>query len=278
MAVFLSLLTAAIYGTSDFCGGLAAQRAKLLQVVAGGHLVGLVGVVIASVLVADEFDTGDFLLGAAGGAFGAVAISLLYRRLAIGPMQVVAPVTAMTSAAVPAAWGIGSGDEISPAAWVGVALGLVAIGLVSLSAAESHAPVTGAVIVESLLAGVGFGAFFIFLDATDAASAPWPVAGARLLTVVVLIPFLVLTRRPVVARGAVALALIAVTGLLDTAANVTFLYASDHGLLTLVAVLSAMYPVATVVLARLVLSERMTRPQMWGFLTAMAATVLIAAG
>ena len=84
MAVFLSLLTAALYGTSDFCGGLAAQRAKLLQVVAGGHLVGLVGVVIASVLVADEFDTSDFLLGAAGGAFGAVAISLLYRRLAIG--------------------------------------------------------------------------------------------------------------------------------------------------------------------------------------------------
>ena len=88
MAVFLSLLTAAIYGTADFCGGLAVQRAKLLQVVAGAHLVGLVGVVVTSVLVADEFDGGDFLLGAAGGAFGAVAIALLYRRLAIGPMQV----------------------------------------------------------------------------------------------------------------------------------------------------------------------------------------------
>ncbi len=133
-------------------------------------------------------------------------------------------------------------------------------------------------IVESLLAGVGFGAFFIFLDATDAASAPWPVAGARLCTVAVLIPFMALTRRPMMAKGAVALTLIAVTGLLDTAANVTFLYASDRGLLTLVAVLSAMYPVATVILARLVLSERMTRPQMWGFLAAMAATALIAAG
>ena len=278
MAVFLSLLTAAIYGTADFCGGLAVQRTKLLQVVAGAHLVGLVGVVAMSVLVADEFDGGDFLLGAAGGAFGAVAIALLYRRLAIGPMQVVAPVTAITSAAVPAAWGVGSGDEISLLAWAGVALGLGAIGLVSLSSAEPHAPVTAAVIIESLLAGVGFGAFFIFLDATDAASAPWPVAGARLCTVAVLIPFMALTRRPMMAKGAVTLTLIAVTGLLDTAANVTFLYASDRGLLTLVAVLSAMYPVATVILARLVLSERMTRPQMWGFLAAMAATVLIAAG
>ena len=97
-------------------------------------------------------------------------------------------------------------------------------------------------------------------------------------TVAVLIPFMALTRRPMMAKGAVTLTLIAVTGLLDTAANVTFLYASDRGLLTLVAVLSAMYPVATVILARLVLSERMTKPQMWGFLAAMAATALIAAG
>ena len=278
MTVFLSLLTAAIYGTSDFCGGLAAQRARLLQVVAGGHLVGLVGVTIASVIVADEFTLRDFLLGAAGGGFGAAAIALLYRRLAVGPMQVVAPITAITSAAVPAAWGVAFGDEVTGVAWVGVILALVAIGLVSISTGGTHQPVTTRVIVESLLAGVGFGGFFIFLDATEAATAPWPVAGARTFTVLVLFPILILTRQPLVARGAVALALIAATGLLDTAANVTFLYAVDRGQLTLVAVLTALYPVATVILARLLLSERMTRPQMFGFVAAMGATVLIAAG
>ncbi len=278
MAVVLSLITAAIYGTSDFCGGLAAQRAKLIQVVAGGHVVGLVGVVVASLLVADEFSTPDFLLGVAGGAFGAGAIALLYRRLAVGPMHVVAPLTAITSAAVPIAWGVGGGENVSLVTWAGVGLGLLAIGLVSLSSAGSHAPVTSAVIIESLLAGVGFGAFFICLDATEAASAPWPVAGARSFTVLALVPFMVVTRRPLLAEGAVALGLIATTGLLDTAANVTFLYASDRGLLTVVAVLTALYPVATVILARLVLSEQMTRPQMFGFLAAMTATALIAGG
>jgi drug/metabolite transporter (DMT)-like permease len=278
MAVVLSIITAATYGTSDFCGGLAAQRARLVQVVAGGHLVGLVGVTIASTLIATEFTTRDFLLGAAGGAFGAGAIALLYRRLAIGPMQVVAPLTAITSAAVPAAWGVATGEDVSPTAWLGVALGLVAIGLVSISSGEYHAPVTAAVIGESLFAGVGFGAFFIFLDATDGSTAPWPVAGARLCTVAALIPFMVSRRHRIIPEGATAVALIAATGLLDTTANVTFLYASDRGLLTLVAVLSSLYPVATVVLARLVLSERMTRPQLSGFVIAMAATALIAAG
>jgi drug/metabolite transporter (DMT)-like permease len=277
MAVVFSLLTAAIYGTSDFCGGLATRRAHVLQVVAGSHLVGLLGATAAALLVADRFDTGDFALGAAGGAFGAVAITLLYRRLAIGPMQVVAPLTAITSAAVPAAWGAMSGEEISPTAWVGVGLGLVAIGLVARPSGGSSAPVTATVIVESLAAGVGFGAFFIFLDATEASSAPWPVVGARLCTVAVLVPFMSWTRRPMLTGGALTLALIAATGLLDTAANVTFLYASNRGLLTLVAVVSSLYPVATVILARLVLAERMTRQQLVGFLVALTATVLIAA-
>lgn len=277
MAIILSLLTAVIYGTSDFCGGLATRRANVVQVVAGSHLVGLLGALCAALLVADRFDAGDFALGAVGGAFGAVAITLLYRRLAIGPMQVVAPLTAVTSAVVPAAWGVTSGDEISPTAWVGVGLGLAAIGLVSRASDGSSAPVTAAVIAESLAAGAGFGAFFILLDATEASSAPWPVVGARLCTVVALVPYMRLTRRPMLAGGTLTIALIATTGLLDTAANVTFLYASDRGLLTLVAVISSLYPVATVILARLVLAERVSRHQMAGFLVAMAATVLIAA-
>ena len=193
-------------------------------------------------------------------------------------MQVVAPVTAITSAAVPAAWGVAFGDDVTTTAWVGVILALVAIGLVSISTDGSHQPVTPQVIAESLLAGVGFGGFFIFLDATEAATAPWPVAGARTFTVLALFPILVLGREPVLARGVVALGLIATTGLLDTAANVTFLYAVDRGQLTLVSVLTALYPVATVILARLVLSERMTRPQLLGFVAAMGATVLIAGG
>ncbi len=282
MAVLLSLLTSAMFGTGDFCGGLAAKRADLLQVVGGAHLVGLIGAAVAAVFVADQFTVESALLGAGGGVFGAIGVALLYRRLALGPMAVVAPLTAITSAALPAMWGVATGDEVSGLVWVGVVLALVAIGLVS-STESDHTPVqvTPAVILESLLAGAGFGLMFVFFDATDADTAPWPVVSARLLTTTVLVVLVALGAR---SRGQftrpdrTGLWLIALVGIFDTSSNVTFLYASDEGSLTVVAVLSSLYPVATVILARVVLAERMTPLQLWGFVAAMVATGLIAAG
>lgn len=278
MAVLLALVTAALYGVGDFCGGLSAKRAEVVQVVAGSHLVGLVGVAAAAPFLADAFTARDALLGAVGGVFGGIGVALLYRRLAQGPMAVVAPLTAMTSAAVPAIWGVATGDVLSGWAWIGVVLALVAIGLVSSVRDGSAAPVTASVILESLASGVGFGTFFIFLDATTSATAPWPVVTARLVTATVLITFLVARRREVVPPEPRALGLIALVGLFDTGSNITFLYATQEGALTIVGVISSLYPVGTVLLARLVLAERMTRPQRWGFVVAMAATILIASG
>ena len=278
MAVFLSLLTAAMFGTGDFLGGMAAKRASILQVVAGSHLVGLIGVLAVTPLVADAFSWTDLGLGAAGGAFGGAGVALLYRGLARGPMAVVAPLTAVTSAAVPAVWGLADGDELSAAAWIGVGLALVAIGLVSVSTDSFTAPVTPLVVVEALLAGTGFGLFFIFLDITDGATAPWPVVGARLVTSVTLIGVILLTRRQLVPADRLGAGLIVATGAFDTGSNVAFLFATDQGQLTLVAVLSSLYPIVTVLLARVVLSERMTRLQLAGFVAALSGTVLIAAG
>jgi uncharacterized membrane protein len=278
MAVFLSLLTAACYGTGDFCGGLAAKKARVVQVVALSHTVGLVGVAIVTPFLADAFLWRDMGLGAVGGLFGGVAVALLYRRLAVGPMSVVAPLTAVTSAAVPAIWGVVTGDSLGPWAWVGVIMALVAITLVSMVRDGSTATVTPLVVGESLLSGVGFGAFFIFLDATDSSTAPWPIVASRVLTSVVLVTVLIAGREPALPTEASTLRLIALVGLFDTGSNITFLYATNEGMLTLVAVLSSLYPIGTVLLARLILSERMTKPQLSGFVIAMAATVLIAAG
>ena len=100
MAVLLSLLTAAFYGAGDFCGGLATKRAKVIQVVALSHTVGLAGVLILAPLLADAFTWRDAGLGGLGGIFGGIGVGLLYRRLAVGPMSVVAPLTAVTSASV----------------------------------------------------------------------------------------------------------------------------------------------------------------------------------
>jgi len=278
MAVFLSLVAAVVFGTGDFFGGLAAKRAAVLYVVAGSHVVGLLGVTATALVVADRFRIEDFLLGAAGGILGGLGVALLYRGLARGPMSVVAPLTAITSAAVPAAWGVGSGDDLAVTAWLGVGLALVAIGLVSASREGAGTPVTPQVVVEALAAGAGFGGFFIFLDATSDGSAPWPVVGARVVTAALLVGFIVVTRRPVAAAVASAGWLIVATGVLDTASNVVFLYATQRGLLTIVAVLTSLYPVSTVILARVVLDERMSVAQLWGFVAAMAATGLIAAG
>jgi uncharacterized membrane protein len=279
LVVIVSLLSAALYGSGDFCGALATRRATIVQVVAGAHLVGLAGVTALALAVAERCSGRDLLLGACGGILGAVAVGVLYRRLAVGPMSVVAPLTAVTAAIVPTLWGALHGDRLSTMAWAGVALALAAVALVSSAPQRGQvAPVTPAVVAESLVAGLGFGGFFLFLAATDSATQPWPVVGARLVTTILLSGYLLLSGQRLVPTGRPAVGLIAATGLLDVGANVGFLYAANRGQLAVAAVLTSLYPVATVLLARLTLAERIGRIQQLGVLGALAATGLIAAG
>lgn len=285
MAIFLALLTAASYGVGDFFGGMAAKRARVLQVVAGSHILGAVGAAVGAVLIADRIIGRDLLLGIGGGFFGVIGVALLYRRLAIGPMSVVAPLTAITSAVLPAGWGILLGERLTALGWTGIALALVAVLLVSMSPEDPDAtspPVTAQVIAESLLAGAGFGAIFIFFGATSEEGAPWPVVSARVFTAsLLLITLYVLSKRtgaPIMPVDSGAWPLIAAVGVLDTGSNVLFIFASNRGQLAVVSVLAALYPVGTVILARLVLGERMTRYQQAGFVTAMVATALLVLG
>ncbi|MEL6981689.1 MAG: EamA family transporter, partial [Actinomycetota bacterium] len=261
-------MTAATFGVGDFAGGLATRRARVIQVVAWSHVVGGIGAIVASLLLAERFDWGDIGLGIIGGAFGVVGVGLLYRRLAVGPMSVVAPLTAITSAVVPGLWGLAGGDRFGTPGWVGLAVALVAVLLVSSSSDQPEggsSPVTAQVVIESLAAGAGFGLLFVFFDATGSESAPWPVAGARVFTSTVLLSFLLVVARrqtsvddggpasaSVVPRDGHSIGLIALAGVADTTANVTFLAATNAGQLTLVSVLASLYPVSTVLLARLV--------------------------
>lgn len=285
MAIALALLTALMYGIGDFYGGLAAKRARVVQVVVGSHVIGAFGSTVAALLVAERFIVGDAVLGIIGGGFGLIGVVLLYRRLAIGPMSVVAPLTAITSAVLPAAWGVARGDRLNWLGWVGIALALLAVLLVSLAKDppdSANAPVTAQVIIESLLAGAGFGMIFIFFGATSDDGAPWPVATARIFTSGLLLLFLFAIRRrrdqPMMPVDRKAWPSIAAVGLLDTASNITFIYASNRGQLAVVSVLAALYPISTVVLARLVLAERMSPPQVLGFISAMTATALLVLG
>ena len=277
MAITLALLTAALFGTGDFLGGLAGKRMSVLRVLAVSHTIGLVLITIGAVVIADEFLLRDVAWGALAGIAGFIGLALLYRGLARRPMGVVAPLTAITSAAVPAGWGLLIDDEsLAGTAWIGVVVALVAIGLASASPIE-QSPISLAAILEALLAGVGFGLMFVGLDQTVEASAPWPVVGGRLMTVSAMAVFFFIVKResplpPVRAD----IRLPAIAGLVDTFSNALFLYATLEGDLAIVAVLSSLYPIATVILARLVLGERLTRLQQSGFVAAMVATTLIA--
>lgn len=276
--MLLSLVVAIIFGTGDFCGGMATKRAKALQVVAVSHAVGLVGVVIASVAIGNSPSTRDLILGAAGGICGGCGVFFLYRCLARGPMSVVAPITAITSALVPAAWGILDGERMSGLVWLGLGLALAAIGMVSWSPNDEGAAVTTTTVIESLAAGLGFGSFFIFIDATLADSAPWPIVGARTTTTCVLIAFLALTKQPVLPTDRATGGWMVLAGVFDTLSNVLFLYATNQGDLTLVSIVTSLYPAATVVLAWAFLGERMSKVQGAGFAVALVATALIGAG
>lgn len=285
MAVVVSLLAAAMFGAGDFIGGVAAKRLRAIQVVAGSHIVGLLGSLLFALATGASATMTDLFLGVVGGLLGGVGVWFLYRRLAVGPMHVVAPVTAVSAAVVPTLWGFVIGERLSAAVGAGLVLALVAIALVSRSTPTGgEAPVTAVVVGESLLAGAGFGGFFVFLDATSAASAPWPVVSARFATGVGLALYLLATHRRHGAsaafswlRSPVVVVMVVAVGVLDTAANVAFLWATSRVPLAVVSVLTSLYPIATVLLARAFLEERMNRWQQVGLAGAITASAIIGA-
>lgn len=280
MAIILGLATAICYGCGDFFGGVTAKRLSVLYVVGFSHLIGLIGVAILAPFVADAFAWRDLGLGAIAGVMGGVGVVLLYRGLARGPMAVVAPLTAITSAATPAAWGVLDGETLSRWSWLGVICALIAIALTSLPSNMSAdlANVEPRVVLESLLAGACFGAMFIVYDTTTDASAPWPVVGARLVTTGVLLTVIFSARRSELDMVPANLWPLVLTGVFDAASNAIFLWATSLGDFIIVAVLSSLYPISTVLLARIVLDERISRLQLAGLCSALLGTALIAIG
>jgi uncharacterized membrane protein len=299
MAVVLGLLVSLTYGAGDFFGGLAAKRARAGAVVLGSFALAtvlLAGVTLTWWLLGSlpSPQGRDLALGAATGVVGPVAVGLLYHGLAVGRMSVVAPITAVIAAVVPFGWGLATGDRPGPVALVGVVAALVAVAFIS--GAPEHAdslrepgeaPLRSdrGVVAVAAGAGLGFGVVYVLLGSTTDEPGLWPLMVARPLAVVLAATTLAVVararRRPLAAELVVptgARHLVAAAGVLDVGANALYLAATREGLLSIVAVLSSLYPVATVVLARVFLGERLHRQQVAGLVLAGAGVAAIGLG
>ena len=270
------MCSAATYGIGDFFGGLAARRSPATTVLLWSHLLGLLLLLAATPLISGDANGGDLVIGALGGLGGAVGVGLLYKGLSVGPMSVVAPITALLAAAVPVLVGVVEGERPSAGVVVGMTSALVAIVLVSAEGGGSLRPSDLRGVTFALGAGLGFGLLFVALSHTGEDSGIWPLVAARLASVTVVGGLAVIGRVPRSAPGSDARSFTAAAGALDATANVLNLMALRAGLLSVVSVLSALYPVGTVVLARIVLKERFATLQRIGMAIALPAAVLMA--
>ncbi|MEV0970385.1 EamA family transporter [Microtetraspora glauca] len=273
-AVALATACAVIFGTADFFGGLATRRSRVLAVVVISQIGGLLLVCALMPVLPGAPSPAALLWGMAAGVAGAVGVVLFYRGLASGMMSVVAPTTATTSMAVPVLFGLVLGERPSLTAMAGIVLGLLAVLLVSRDSAAASGSRIGP-IVSALASGAGFGGFFVLLKLAPAGSGLWPLAGARIASISLVVLLALVSRRTLrPLPGALPVTIAA--GVLDMAANILYLLAARGGMLSLVAVLVSLYPASTLLLARYVLDERLNRVQIAGVGFALGAVALIA--
>lgn len=282
MTSIFALLAAAIYGAADFLGGTVAKRASTLAAVVATQGAGLVLLLLFAPLMLDAVITAnDVLFGALAGLTGSVGVALLYRGLAMGPMSVVAPITAVCAVVIPLIAGLLFGERLTPLAALGVATAIASVVLLGqdTSPAPANEPPRSAAHVAqavriALASGVAIGGFFVCLGQTASPAGLWPLAISRTVSVTVFLAVALLTRqawRVPVAAVPPAVA----CGAMDMIANGLYLAAVREGQLSLVATLASLYPASTVLLARMVLGERLGRWQQVGVAAAVAAIVLI---
>ena len=280
MAALLALISALCYGVSDFSGGLAARRVAATTVVLVSNAFSLLLAVLAvALLPGSVYSATDMAWGVAAGAVGLLGVVLLYRGLAIGPMSVVAPLTAVLSAVVPVVVGIARGERPGPVAVIGVVLAVPAMVLIGRAPRRQQGVrLSRGALVSALCAGVSFGGFYVLLAQTGSSGGAWPLVGQRAASVVILLALaaVAVTRRTAALPDGSALRLAIVAGTMDFAANLAYVLATHRGLLALVAVISSLYPATTLLLARGLLKERVARQQGAGLALAAAAVALIA--
>lgn len=287
LSVLFGIVSALMWGGGDFCGGQATRRASILPVLLLTVASGLALLVLLAVVFAEPLPSAAQLgWSVAAGLAGMVGLAALYQGLAIGSAAVVAPTSALLSAALPVLVSALATGLPGVAQLAGFGIGLIAIWLVAGGEGARGQAGRGL----AVLAGIGFGSFFILIHQASAETTFWPTAAARTSAMLVVLVFLAVVARrdrlravpeqesrwAFVGWRAPALWLALLAGVLDAAGNAFFALAAQAGRLDIASVLASLYPASTVLLGRLFLAERITRLQSLGLIAALVAIVLVA--
>jgi uncharacterized membrane protein len=278
VAVVLSLLSALAYGVSDFLGGVFSKRSGPWQVATVGQTSSTVCTAAVASFVAGSTVGSDWGWALLGGVGSGIGTAFLYRGLAGGRMSVVAPLSAVVCALLPVVVGLVTGDRPSALALGGILVAFPAIALVSRVVEEDAAAALAhrGGVVDGVLAGLGFGVLFVALGQVGEDAGLWPLVSAQAASAVTIVVVAVVLRQPWVPREAAWRAV--VMGPLGATATTAFLLATREGLLSVVSVISSLYPATTVLLATLVLKERIQAWQGVGLALAATAVTLVALG
>jgi drug/metabolite transporter (DMT)-like permease len=275
MGVVLSLVAAIAYGLSDFVGGLASRRTSAWPVAFLASVGALLGCLVLAVVVPGDPTRGDLAWGAVAGLGSGVGGAFLYRGLAGGRMGVVAPISAVGAAILPAMVGLVTGERPDVLVWLGIGAAFPGIWLVSREPTADARLAAG--LVDGALAGLGFGVLFSAMGQVADGAGYWPLVALQifsLFAIAVTATAFKATWLPRVRSELWGL----VAGLLAAAAVLAFLLATQTDLLTVAAVLTSLYPAVTILLAALVLKEHIHRAQGVGLGLCAVAVALVAAG
>jgi drug/metabolite transporter (DMT)-like permease len=279
MGVVLALLSALCYGSSDFTAGVGGRRSDPAAVTVIAQPFGLAAAAVAVIALAARSPTPHALWwGALSGVGSGVGTVSLFRGLAVAPMSVVAPLSAVLSAALPVVAGLLLGEHLAALAWAGIALAMPAVVLVSLQPGEEQrSRRTG--IVTGVIAGTAFALLFIALDRAGTSAGAWPLLPGQAIATLIVLGWAAPARnRPSQETWSQAWRMGVAAGVLSGIAGLLYLAATGAGQLAIVAVVTALYPAITVVLARLLLHERWSRLQTIGLAVSAIAVAAISIG
>ena len=282
MVMVFALAAALLYGSADFLGGAATRRAHVLSVLVLSATAGVSVLLIAALASGDLPQPAGLAWGLSAGAIGGAGLIIFYVGLAAGPMGVVAPVSGLVAAVLPVGVALAQGERPGALVYVGAAACLVAIVLASSGGSAAAAPgrrrpAPVRAIGYGIVSGISFGLFFLFMRNGGESGAFWPVTAARVAELTVALIAVAVVRPGPLPRSAGSMPVLAAvgSGAIDAAASICYVAATRAGLFGLAVVLASLYPGVTVLLARIVLGERLGRVQRAGLALA-ALGILVA--